>query len=69
VGWEKVFLEALITLTGGRTDIVSKIQTKANGDRHKENRWNERLGERGENEKAHKFHSEITAGTDVEEVH
>jgi hypothetical protein len=49
VGWEKAF----ITLTGGRTDIVSKIQTKANGDRHKENRCNERLGERGRRTRRH----------------
>jgi len=39
-------LEAFTALTGGRTDIVSKIQTKANGDGHKESRWNVRLGYR-----------------------
>jgi hypothetical protein len=42
-----VSLEAFTVLTGGRPDIVSKIQTKANGDGHKESRWNVRLGDRG----------------------
>jgi hypothetical protein len=42
-----VSLEAFTVLTGGRTDIVSKIQTKANGDGHKERRWYVRLGNTG----------------------
>jgi hypothetical protein len=42
-----VFLEAFTAWTGRRTDIVRKIQTKAHGDGHKENRWNVRLCDRG----------------------
>jgi hypothetical protein len=46
---------------------VRKIQTKANGDGHDKNKCNVRLTEQ-KNKKSHKFHSEITAGNDVEEL-
>jgi hypothetical protein len=42
-----VFLESFTAWTGGRTDIGSKIDTKANGDGHRENRWNVSLRDRG----------------------
>jgi len=42
-----VFLEGFTAWTGGRTDIVSKIHTKANGDGQRENRWNVSLHDRG----------------------
>jgi hypothetical protein len=42
-----VLLEGFTVWTGGRTDIVSKIHTKANGDGHTENRWNVSLRDRG----------------------